>query len=587
VVAWQPRLIEPDELQATIDLSAVAYGTGPRAPDDFRKRVSLISEPDRTFVVEDGDAIAGTAATYSLALALPGGASLPLAGVTWVGVSPIYRRRGVLRALIEAVHDQARDRSEPIAGLTASEGGIYRRFGYGVAARSHAISVDRARAAEVDAVFAVGAGAVGGGAGGPGRIRLISEAEANLVLPMVFDRYWIRVPGEVRRPARWWDMMALDAERGHDGASARFVAVHDDAQGAPDGVAIYRIKQGWGSEATLPHELRIESIAAADDAVEAALLRFVLDVDLVAAVEWAAAPVDLPLRWRLSNPRAVRVTAERDHLWLRPFDVAACLSARRYAVDGGCVIEVVDRPGGDVGERLRLDGGPDGADCAATDADPGLVVGIADLGARCWAASRGPRWPAPRWSTSERRELSAGPTRCSDPTAPPTARPTSEVQPPDTAGMMATSSPAGRGVSCSARSRMLSSPRNMLTCRRSRRCSSRTRRSRSGCVRARLSSNARTVGASPRAARSTSTPGLPPVYGRRLAGTRTWTAGPGAPAGVTAAVRRARRARRGGGARSTSTTPPRHGWRTPRRSGCRGRPRPGRRRRHTGRRAAR
>ena len=376
--SWKPRLIGTDELQAAIDLTAVAFGAGPRAPEDYRKQSTLIGEPDRTFVVDDGDGLVGTAATFSLALALPGGGSVPLAGVTWVGVSPTHRRRGVLRALMEAVHDQARDRGEPIAGLTASEGGIYRRFGYGVAARFHSVTVDRANAAEVEPRCGADNAAA---AGDPGRVRLVSEAEAELVLRVVFDGYWTRVPGEVRRPARWWDMMALDVEHDRDGASARFVAVHDDAEGTPDGFAIYRIKQGWGSGRPLPHELRIESIAAANDAAEATLLRFLLGVDLVATVEWPAAPVDLPLRWRLASPRAVRVTAEQDHLWLRPFDVAACLSARRYALDGGCVIETVDGPAGRAGGRFRLEGGVDGAECAATDAEPDLVVGLADLGA--------------------------------------------------------------------------------------------------------------------------------------------------------------------------------------------------------------
>jgi predicted acetyltransferase len=61
--------------------------------------------------------------------------------------------------------------------------------------------------------------------------------------------------------------------------------------------------------------------------------------------------------------------------------VAACLSARRYAVDGGCVIEVVDGPVGRTGGPLRLEGGIDGAECAATDGEADLVVGLADLGA--------------------------------------------------------------------------------------------------------------------------------------------------------------------------------------------------------------
>src|SRR5690606_36891323 len=101
-----------------------------------------------------------------------------------------------------------------------------------------------------------------------------------------------------------------------------------------------RIAQDFGPTGT-NHEARLISLAAATDAVEAALLRFVLDLDLVGSVTWWA-PVDLPLRWRLADPRAVAVTAEGDLHWLRPLDVARCLAARRYAAEGEVVIAAVD-----------------------------------------------------------------------------------------------------------------------------------------------------------------------------------------------------------------------------------------------------
>ena len=370
-MTWKARLIEPGEMPATIDLTALAFAVGPQATENYRREAGLVLEPDRVFVVEDGDVLAGTAATFSMAVALPGGGTLPLAGVAEVAVSPVHRRRGILRTLMGAVHDQALDRGEPIAGLTASEGTIYRRFGYGVATRFQSLSIDRPGAAEVESPAG----------GGPSGIRLLSEAEARPVLPAVWDRHWRHVPGEVARPAGWWDMLALDPEEDRDGASARFVAVHDDASGSPDGFVTYRIKQGSGSGRALPHELSVESIAAVDDDVVAALLRFVLGVDLVGTVAWPAAPLDLPFRWRLANPRAVRVTRELDHLWLRPFDVPACLAVRRYAVGGGCVLEVIDQVRPSLGGRFRLEGGPDGAACRRSDAEPDLVVGVADLGA--------------------------------------------------------------------------------------------------------------------------------------------------------------------------------------------------------------
>src|SRR5690606_28350855 len=120
-VPWTPRLIRPDELPAVIDLIAVGFGAGPVAPPDLRAASEAVAEVDRTFVVEDEGRLVGTAAAYSFNLAVPGG-TVPMAAVTQVAVSPTHRRRGLLTALLEAVHDQAVERGEPLAGLTASEG---------------------------------------------------------------------------------------------------------------------------------------------------------------------------------------------------------------------------------------------------------------------------------------------------------------------------------------------------------------------------------------------------------------------------------------------------------------------------------
>jgi predicted acetyltransferase len=77
----------------------------------------------------------------------------------------------------------------------------------------------------------------------------------------------------------------------------------------------------------------------------------------------------------------MRVGQVRDHLWVRVVDIPAALTARTYGVEDELIIEVVDgfRPAN--GGRWRLEGGPDGAACTRTDADPDLVVGAPDLGA--------------------------------------------------------------------------------------------------------------------------------------------------------------------------------------------------------------
>ena len=83
----------------------------------------------------DGADVVGMAAYLDLKLTVPGGAVLPMAGVSWVAVSPTHRRRGVLTAMFAELHGRMGD--YPIAGLEASEAGIYGRFGYGPATVEH------------------------------------------------------------------------------------------------------------------------------------------------------------------------------------------------------------------------------------------------------------------------------------------------------------------------------------------------------------------------------------------------------------------------------------------------------------------
>jgi predicted acetyltransferase len=368
-VDWKPHLADPDELRAAIDLEAIVFGVGPAATADFRAEVEAAIEPERTFVVDDAGTVVGTGSAYTYELAVPGGGALPFAGVTWVGVAPTHRRRGILRTIMAALADQALDRGEAIAGLTASEGLIYRRFGYGVAARFQTVRVDTARSAELVHHTL------------PGRMRLVDAAEAADALPEVWRRHWPRVPGEVSRTAGWWKAAALDPEYERGGASARYVVVHEDAAGAVDGYATYRMKQDW-TTGVAGHQLSVDEIAASGEEVEAALLRFLLDVDLVRTLELYA-PLDLPLRWRLVDSRALSVTGERDHLWLRPLDVARCLATRSYAGEGGLVVEVVDGDRPELGGRFRLEAGAGGAEAEAarTDAEADLTLAMPDLGA--------------------------------------------------------------------------------------------------------------------------------------------------------------------------------------------------------------
>ena len=89
----------------------------------------------------EGDEIVGTGRNYSLELTLPGGAIIPASAVSWIAVRPTHRRRGILRRMMTYLLEEGAQRGEPASILTASEGGIYARFGFGVASRTLSIEI--------------------------------------------------------------------------------------------------------------------------------------------------------------------------------------------------------------------------------------------------------------------------------------------------------------------------------------------------------------------------------------------------------------------------------------------------------------
>jgi len=97
----QIRGIREDELEAWLHATEVAFSAR-LEPEELENERS-VAEVERSFAACDGDEIVGTAAAYSLRMAVPGGRDLPAAGVTSVGVKPTHRRRGINTALMGRV----------------------------------------------------------------------------------------------------------------------------------------------------------------------------------------------------------------------------------------------------------------------------------------------------------------------------------------------------------------------------------------------------------------------------------------------------------------------------------------------------
>lgn len=347
-------------------------GFGDPGSPEITEDEGLLWEPERSIGALDGDEWVGGTGAFTMDLTLPGGATVPAAGVTMVGVAPTHRRRGVLTELMARQLDDVAAGPEPVAVLTASEALIYSRFGYGIASRGLRWCIDPSRSAfRSDVAMA------------RGRLRQITVDRARQVLPAAYERIRARRPGSVARSSVWWETHAfLDRESRREGGGAVMVLVHEDPTGTVDGFATYRAVQSWWPDRIPGSTLRIEGLEAADDAVHLALWRGLLDHDLYAEVEILHAPVDDPITLALADPRRLRASALSDWLWLRILDVPAALGPRRWGAAGTVVIEVVDRFRPASGGRFRIDADADGTgEVTATDAPAEVTLGAEELGA--------------------------------------------------------------------------------------------------------------------------------------------------------------------------------------------------------------
>ncbi|MHC9296039.1 enhanced intracellular survival protein Eis [Mycobacterium sp. LTG2003] len=268
--------------------------------------------------------IVGQSLYLDLTLTVPGGAELPVAGLSFVAVAPTHRRRGILRAMYTDLHDRIADAGYPIAALTASEGGIYGRFGYGPATTVQEVSIDR-RFAGFHA-----------SAPDPGGVRMVKPAEHRDELIDIYDRWRRQTPGGLVRPAGLWDDLLADREKARGGGTEWFAFLHRD------GYALYRL-HGDG-----PKVVRVGELTAATPEAHAALWRALLGLDLMEKVTTWTHPGDA-LPYLLTNPRLARVTSSADDLWLRIMNVPRALEARHYSADLDVVLEVAD--------GFRSDGG--------------------------------------------------------------------------------------------------------------------------------------------------------------------------------------------------------------------------------------
>ncbi|MEE8153585.1 MAG: GNAT family N-acetyltransferase [Phycisphaerales bacterium] len=364
------RPIDESEIQMFRAKIARGFG-GDLHKDDDPNRLFRLLDVARTVCAFDGQEMIGTCGAFSLDLTVPG-ATLPMGGTTVITVQPTHRRRGVLRAMMQAHLKEIQFRSEPLAGLWASESSIYGRFGYGLAAQGYELKLDGKAIQFADDVPA-------------GSIKLLEPEEAQGLLPEVYERVRPTRPGMFSRTDTWWEAEAFyDPEHRRQGKSAKRYAVYVGATGA-EGYAIYRQKDEWTD---FPKgEVHILELVASTLAAHKALWRFLTSIDLYPDVRYWNAPVDDELPWQVTDPRRVQRSI-CDSLWLRLIDIPRALAGRSYSGDGQLVLGVRDTflPENDGSYELEVTSG--GAQCRRSSAPADIKLSVEALGATYLGAHR-------------------------------------------------------------------------------------------------------------------------------------------------------------------------------------------------------
>jgi predicted acetyltransferase len=367
------RLAELDDVadraeMIDLDRWAFAYEL---SPEDEAVSVWEL-EPGRTVGVWDerdpaARRLAAIHSSFAFELPVPGGARLPTAGLTWVGVHPGHRRRGLARAMVTSHLARSLARGEVLSALYAAETGIYGRYGYGVATQHATAKVSRG--AELRDVS--------------GADDLVVELDR--VDPARHLQVVEGVHGAVERPG--WirrDSDALRAGNLVDWPSARKdteglrIAVVRTASGEPRGYALFRRKGDWADTGQPQGTMKVREAVALDAAAARALWGTLTDLDLMASVHTGRLTVDDALLHLLTDLRGAQVRLH-DGVWLRLLDVGAALAGRRYAAEVDVVLEVRDGLLPANAGRWHLRGSAAGATAERTGEPAHLALDVADL----------------------------------------------------------------------------------------------------------------------------------------------------------------------------------------------------------------
>lgn len=302
---------EKEQHQALLDyVGAGSWGQLSHIPEDC------------TLAAFDGERLVSSHCYWPFTMRANGGA-VKTAGVTSVGTIPEYRRRGLVRTMVERALADYRARGIPCAALWPSQAAIYQRYGYTFASMRRTYRVD-----VVDILFSdsnLGTQIV---------TRAGSVDGAREDLKTLYRKFIADRTGYFHRAKATWSRGCLKIEN-----VQLHVAISRDASGSACGYVIYTLQPNKVANVARSQLLTIRELIWLDMDAYRSLWRFLAGHDLVGEVLWDSAPSDDPALEIWMEPRMLY---HRDSMgfMFRLVDVTPALKQRQYNANGVLTVVV-------------------------------------------------------------------------------------------------------------------------------------------------------------------------------------------------------------------------------------------------------
>jgi len=369
-VTLEIRPYREEEAAAFYRVPAIVFGNYTGKPFDPERGTPLPSALSLC-AFEDGE-LATTYGAWPLGMRL-NGEKVSVAGVTFVGTLPQFRRRGHLRKIMETDFKRRyEERMEPIAILLASLAAIYQRYGYAVVSTAVRYQID------------------------PRSINIapsVPKAEGTWRegtkddLPLLQDMYRAFIgprTGYLHRGRDMWEHQALGVG-GEQSDSSQFgpslISIYEEG-GEPKGYALWAAK--WFPSFHLDdggpgQRVWVRDFAWHTPGAYRAMWDLLRTFDLAARVIIDLAATDDPAPHIMLDPRELHAT---HHDWLlgRIIDVERALPLRPYGAEGRLVFELRDEMCPWNAGRWALDASPAaGSTIARTTESAQLTLDVSAL----------------------------------------------------------------------------------------------------------------------------------------------------------------------------------------------------------------